>query len=263
MINREQQTEWQMTGKALLSQWETFYQEHRSTIHTVGIIALAGATGTAIGFMVGKGLFAVKGVAVAKASTTQAMLIDPTAAAATLKGAVTMVGNTATQGAALVDKVTALLNTLSTNAIPLTAGAVGGSVAGVGVTRSQVRQVQAKLDEQAVQTAAAQAEVARVQSELATAVADLAGWQLKTAPPIADRLEDIRGIGQVMAQRLLAAGIVTFADLAAQTPAQIRAIIGTGRAAAMMNPEAWIAEAQQRVAASTPPPNTAEAPPSA
>lgn len=265
MINREQLTNWQTTGQQVVAQWESYYQEHQSTVHTVGIVALAGATGTVIGLLLGKGIVVAKGVAVAKAGAAQMTTsLEPATTGATVKGAVTLLGNTASQGAALVDKVAALFNTISANAIPLTAGAVGGGAVGVGVIRSQVRRTKEKLNEQVAQTAAAQAEVARMQDELNNAATNLAALQGSVAPPPAptpDRLEDIRGIGQVIAQRLNAAGINTFAELAAQTPAQLRTIIGAGRAASMMNPEAWIAVARQRVAASSSTPSAASEPP--
>lgn len=220
-------------------------------VQTVGVVVLAGATGTVIGLFLGKGIFALKGVAAIKAGATQAATtIDPATTTATLQSAVTLLNNTALNGATLIDKATALFHTITTNAVPLTAGAVGGGAVGVGAVRNQVRQVREKLEQQVAQTLAAQAETARMQDILSNKEADLAVLQAKLtpAPPAADDLEAIRGIGQVIAQRLNAAGIYTFAELAAQTPQQLRALIGTGRSTAMMNPEAWIAEAAQRAA---------------
>lgn len=245
-----QSLDWTALRADPLGQWKNFYQENQETVQTVGIVALAGATGTVIGVLLGKGLFAIKSAAVVKAGATRAAATFNPTTTATLQGAVRLFNNTALHGAPLVDKLSALFNTISTNAVPLTAGAVGGSAVGVGVVQNQVRQVQGKLEQQIAQTAAAQAEAARIQDVLSSKEANLAELQAKLPSPTppADDLEAIRGIGKVMAQRLNAAGIYTFAELALQTPQQLRTIIGTGRSAAMMNPEAWIAEAQQRVA---------------
>lgn len=231
------------------AQWRNFYKEHQQTVQTVGIVALAGTTGAVIGVVLGKGLFAFKGAAAIKAGAAQAATaLHPVTTTATLQGTVSLLNKTALTGVTLVDKVAALFNTITTNAVPLTAGAVGGGAVGVGAVRSQVRQVREKLEQQIAQTTAAQADAAHMQALLSGKEAHLAELlaKLPTTPP-SDNLEAIRGIGQVMAQRLNAAGIYTFAALAAQTPQQLRTIIGTGRSAAMMNPEAWIAEAQQRV----------------
>lgn len=78
----------------------------------------------------------------------------------------------------------------------------------------------------------------------AAAAAALVGWWLwqrrqeeqatfapeKSRPPApraqapADSLQEIRGIGEVFARRLRAAGVRTFADLAALTPDEARAL---------------------------------------
>lgn len=256
MSNWVQSIDWRAIRREPLAHWGIFYKEHQQTLHTVGIIALAGTTGAVIGGVLGKGLFAVKGAAALKAGAATALHPATTTAATTattpgtLQGAVSLLNNTALTGVTLVDKVAALFNTITTNAVPLTAGAVGGGAVGVGAVRGQVRQVREKLEQQIAQTVAAQAEAAHIQAILTgkeAHLAELLQAQLTATPP-SDNLEAIRGIGQVMAQRLNAAGIYTFAALAAQTPQQLRTIIGTGRSAAMMNPEAWIAEAQQRVA---------------
>jgi len=255
MISSEQLQNWSTARKDLVAQWGNFYQEHQNTVHTVAIVTLAGATGMAIGLWVGKGILVAKGVTVATTGATQsATTFAPVTTAATVKGAVTLLGNTAVQGASLLDKAVALFNTLSANAIPLTAGAVGGGAAGVGVTRYQVRQVKEQLNAQVAQTAAMQSEAVRIQQELRNTEANLAEVQTKLAPQVVpDDLEAIYGIGRVIAQRLNAAGIYTFAELAAQTPQQLRTLVGSGRAATTMNPEAWIAEARQRVASQAAP----------
>lgn len=76
--------------------------------------------------------------------------------------------------------------------------------------------------------------------------------QLRAAPvastvsKIPDRLEKIHGIGAVFARRLNEAGIHTFAELAQLTPNQIRDIVAVDEWQ-KIEPEAWIAEAQQLV----------------
>lgn len=251
MSKLAQTIDWTALRTDPVTEWKNFYQENQRLVHTVGLVVLAGATGTVIGVWLGKGVFAVKGAAVVKAGAAQAATaFDPATATASLQSAVTMLNNTALTGVSLVDKATALFHTITTNVVPLTAGAVGGGAVGVGAVRNQVRQVREKLEQQVAQTLAAQAETARMQDILSNKEADLAVLQAKLTPatPAADDLEAIRGIGQVIARRLNEAGIYTFAELAAQTPQQLRAIIGTARSTAMMNPEAWIVEAAQRAA---------------
>ena len=52
------------------------------------------------------------------------------------------------------------------------------------------------------------------------------GQSMPYAPPRGDPLEDIVGIGEVFAGRLRAAGIGSFAELAASSPERIRQIVG-------------------------------------
>lgn len=61
--------------------------------------------------------------------------------------------------------------------------------------------------------------------------------------PVRDPLIDINGIGPVYEQRLLNAGVTSFAQLAAMAPAEIRAIIKP-EAWQNVEIEAWIAEAR-------------------
>ena len=63
-----------------------------------------------------------------------------------------------------------------------------------------------------------------------------------------DPLIDINGIGPVYEQRLFDAGIYTFADLAAQSPARLRELVGA-KSWQETETEAWIAEAQQFIQA--------------
>lgn len=59
-----------------------------------------------------------------------------------------------------------------------------------------------------------------------------------------DPLIDINGIGPVYEQRLFEAGIYTFAQLAAQSPARLRELVGA-KSWQETETEAWIAEARQ------------------
>jgi len=61
--------------------------------------------------------------------------------------------------------------------------------------------------------------------------------------PLSDPLIEIDGVGPVFEQRLKAAGVLTFAQLAATTPERVREIIGATRLP--LNAEAWIAEAAE------------------
>lgn len=71
------------------------------------------------------------------------------------------------------------------------------------------------------------------------------------APAQADDLTVIDGIGPALSKRLNAAGITSFAQLAAMNPQAIEAAIGTVRVPVDMN--AWIVEAAQRARGETPP----------
>lgn len=68
------------------------------------------------------------------------------------------------------------------------------------------------------------------------------------APAATDDLRQIKGIGPVYAARLHGAGIHTFAELAASTPAQIHAIFASTTTARLIKPQAWIDAARQRLA---------------
>jgi predicted flap endonuclease-1-like 5' DNA nuclease len=58
------------------------------------------------------------------------------------------------------------------------------------------------------------------------------------------QLQLIKGIGPATERKLKAAGIVTVADLAEETPERLREILGP-KSSSRVNPEAWLAEAQQ------------------
>jgi len=244
----------QQRGAAQFAQVESFAKEHRELLQTIGVVTVAVLAGGVGGYYLAKGAFVVKGVAVTKGGAAVAPVLTAqsvTNGVATLQSTATMLSNSLVSGAALVDKAAALLNTLSTNAIPLTAGALGGGAAGVGATRYQVRKIQDALTEQEAQTATAHAERNRLAEALTLAQSTLHELQTKVAsPPPApsaqDDLEQIKGIGRVFAQKLNAAGIYTMADLAAQTPERLREIIGATRGGVMAQPADWIQQAQQQ-----------------
>ncbi|MCB0062113.1 MAG: DUF4332 domain-containing protein [Caldilineaceae bacterium] len=66
-----------------------------------------------------------------------------------------------------------------------------------------------------------------------------------TAQPEPDDLEIIKGIGPIYAELLNAAGVTTFAQLAAQTPEQVHELIAVEENSHMADVESWIAQAQQ------------------
>ena len=66
------------------------------------------------------------------------------------------------------------------------------------------------------------------------------------APGVADRLEDVIGIGEVYADMLRAAGIVSFAELAALSPERIRQIVGR-RALSDESIRSWLKQADDFV----------------
>lgn len=270
----------------LRKEMATFVHEHRRALQITGLVAVAGVTGGLGGLYVAKSLAAGKAMTVANlalaakgstavplsalltpqtAGATTAVAANPVSTVATLQQVASTLNHSATTGVALVDKATALWNTLSTNALPLTAGIVGGGAAGVGATQGRVRKVQTQLASQLAQTESLQAETAHLQQALSTTQEQLQSVQTainhaqitvpptvpNTVPPTippTERLERIRGIGRVFAQQLNAAGIHTIADLAAQSPTTIEAIIGKSRAGSLFDPVAWIAEAQHLAA---------------
>ncbi|MEZ4868182.1 MAG: helix-hairpin-helix domain-containing protein [Caldilineaceae bacterium] len=242
----------QKLGADTVAQVESFAKEHPELVKTTGLVTAAVLIGGTGGFLLAKGALVAKGAAVAKASSAAPVLATQgtVGTTATIQNAATLLNNSIAGGSALVDKVTALFNTISTNAVPLTAGVVGGGAAGVGATRYQVSQVKDELAEQTAQTAAARAENSRLATALTAVQSTLSELQSKlapqtTAPAVQERLEQIKGIGRVFAQKLNAAGIYTLADLAAQTPERLRDIIGTNRAGSMTQPADWIQQARQ------------------
>lgn len=234
----------QKLGSTTATQVESFVTENRDLLKSAGLITAAVMIGGVGGYLLAKGALVAYGVAAAKGSAA--------GGAATLQNTATLLNSSITSGATLIDKLSAFSNTISTNATPLTVGGVGGGAVGVGITRYQVRQAQDALANQMAQTAAVEAERGQLADALTAAKANLNELQAKLAAQpavqtVQDQLEAIKGIGRVFAQKLNAAGIYTFADLAAQTPERLREIIGTARAASMVQPADWIQQARQRL----------------
>ena len=217
-----------------LQQWS---EARHIPLQTVGLVALAGVTGMAVGVIAAKGILAAKGATAIGATLAQH--------SGTVQGAATILTGATT----LPDKAIALFGLLTNNALPITAGAVGGGAAGVGVMQGQVRRVKEQLNEQVAQTAAAQAEASQVQNALRSAETQIKAYQSQVAAaPVAvttNPLEQIQGIGPIFARRLHEAGIVSLADLAAQTPEQVRTTMATVRGGKLINAQAWIDQARQ------------------
>ena len=245
---------------------QSFTHEHRRALQITGLVAIAGVTGAVGGVLVAKSMIAGKGITAAHLTLAAKGATSASAPGAnSLAQLASLFNSSATNGVALVDKATALWNTVSTNVLPLAAGVVGGGAAGVGVTQRRVRKVEEQLATQLAQTADLQAETAQLHHALSNTEAQLQTVQTGLAErgsstlgtvgaPIVsepDRLERIHGIGRVFSQRLNEAGIYTIADLAAQSPEKLEAIIDKTRAGAMFKPENWIAEAQAIVRGAT------------
>ncbi len=217
-----------------LQQWSA---QHHHPLQTVGLVALAGVTGMTLGVIVAKGILATKGAAAVGAALAQN--------SATAQSTASIFTGAAT----LPAKAVALFSLLTHNALPITAGAVGGGAVGVGVVQGQVRRVQERLDAQIAQTTAAQAATSQVQSALTNAEAQLSQRQSQVAaapaPVAPNPLEQIQGIGPVFARWLHEVGIITLADLAAQTPEQMRTIMATVRGGKLVNVQKWIDQARE------------------
>ncbi|ETW95151.1 MAG: hypothetical protein ETSY1_31805 [Candidatus Entotheonella factor] len=248
----------------------TLRQNHPDLLRTLSIAAVAAAAGGIGGIVLSKIILSAKGATAAHAvlatkgggaamggakigETTH--LLMPSTMGTGLQNATSFVNQTVARGVPFSDKVAALVNTLSRNALPLATGAAGGGVGGglasLQVMKRRVQSIQEALKEQVVQTETAQTEASRLQSELSGAETQLKDLQSRLdffsmrRPSLQNPLMQIQGIGPVLAERLNAAGIYTFAELAAQTPDALRDIIGTTRGGAMFDPEAWITAARQ------------------
>ncbi len=103
-----------------------------------------------------------------------------------------------------------------------------------------------KADRSETPVADAKATVLLSSEELAQATAALDEQEVgePSASGRRDPLVDIDGIGPVYERKLFAAGILTFAQLAALTPERLREIINPERWQSI-DAESWIAEAQQ------------------
>ncbi|WP_089944290.1 helix-hairpin-helix domain-containing protein [Candidatus Entotheonella palauensis] len=241
----------------------TYRQNHPDLLRTLGIAAVAAVAGGIGGMVLSKVILSAKGATVAHAALAAkggggsatvgeaAKILTPSTLGTSWQNATSFMNQTVTRGVSLSDKVTALLHTLSRNSLPLATGAAGGGLASLQMMKRRVHNVQDALNDQVAQTEAAQTEAARLQSELAGAETHLSDLQSRLdffsmrRPSAQNPLTQIQGIGPVLAERLNAAGIYTFAELAAQTPESVRDIIGTTRGGAMFDPEAWIAAARQ------------------
>ena len=150
-----------------------------------------------------------------------------------------------------------VLAALASTPVSLTIGAIGGGLLGWRYMQ-RARQSSAT---QSAENAANRGEFQEISIE-ATANRTIIGEQPSVAPEppktpttpltetaIADPLEEIHGIGPVVARHLQSAGIHTFAQLAELSPEQVSAIIAPVRASGLLDPASWIAEAAIRVEA--------------
>jgi predicted flap endonuclease-1-like 5' DNA nuclease len=122
---------------------------------------------------------------------------------------------------------------------PTLADAAGG----VHLSDTGDRQNNAEFERLRAELADANGEIERLRTQLESGERTIAVGQQTRDPLI-----NINGIGPVYEQRLFDAGIYTFAQLAAQSPAHLREIVGA-KSWQETETEAWIAEAQQFVQA--------------
>lgn len=151
--------------------------------------------------------------------------------------------------------VLSVLATLAAPPVALTVGALGGGALGWNYLHNQrsakppePTSSEAATADPAPLAPEATKEATQVSSEPLTAAATISQpteSTEKSTPTKSDKLEAITGIGPVYSSRLQAAGVHTFAQLAALTPERVHAIIGETRAGHMIEPERWIAEAGQ------------------
>lgn len=146
--------------------------------------------------------------------------------------------NTAARG------VVAILAALAAPPLALTIGAVGGGYLGWNYIHSRQAGEQDVL-ETSPEPVVEAIEVIAVETPVVVEVVEVA--EVPTVEE--DDLQKINGIGPVYAGLLQAAGIHTFAQLAELSAEQIRAIIEAERSGHMIEPEVWLAEARQFMAA--------------
>jgi predicted flap endonuclease-1-like 5' DNA nuclease len=235
----------------------------------LGVVAASTLAGGLAGYAAVKGLLLVKGASAAQLAmgaktAAQTAGLAPVAATtvATATGSTAAPATTATVGG-WSGKLAGALKWLGGNAAPLGAGAVGGGAAGLGLAGSKVSKLRGQLQDFAAKTETLSAETARFASSLG----DLAGLREQVQDQAAklsaveagldelkakrasepesttDRLEDIHGIGEVYAERLRAAGVHTFGQLAAESVERVRDIVGRGSHLTNENIKAWIEEA--------------------
>ncbi|MCX6050084.1 MAG: hypothetical protein NT075_33725 [Chloroflexi bacterium] len=137
---------------------EKFAKQNRGVLQTVGVVTLAASTGGVTAILVSKSILMAKGIGTAKAVLAA---IGTAAAKTGIVATPVVVAPVATS------KVAVLLGAL----VPLTAGVVGGGAIGWTLTQNQVNQVEERLNEQAAQAAAYQAEAERLQTALAAKTA--------------------------------------------------------------------------------------------
>jgi len=197
----------------------------------------------------------------ATVATTEAVTVSPQGVTSLLATA----NNLVTQAQTLVD-------TVSTNIVPLVAtvlgGAVGGVVGGGALQRQHNKKQQNLVESLSAQTKKQQAQVTKIESELTTtqaqvtqltseisksavpsetpqpAVSKEIAIDPSPAPAKPDDIEEIKGIGPVFAQRLNEAGIYTFADLLKLTPEQITDIVTKGERTYAIDAEDWLKQAR-------------------
>jgi branched-chain amino acid transport system ATP-binding protein len=97
------------------------------------------------------------------------------------------------------------------------------------------------------QLAAARSEAQALQEKVSQLEADLGlarAQAIPLTPPVPDPLEEIQGIGPVIAERLNQHGIYTFEQLAAQEPGSLSALLGD-QIQRLADEESWIEQARQ------------------
>ncbi len=115
-------------------------------------------------------------------------------------------------------------------------GALAGGVIKWQVDRYRGRQNQEQLRQDLI---AAKAKISQLQTELEVETSSAS----EATPKY--KLNQIKGIGPVFAQRLNQAGVLTLDDLAELTPERVREIVSSGKAESIINPQDWITQARQ------------------